>query len=64
MFLGQWSGTSPALDLVDDTDGMTLQIPTRRMVELREERADAGLGLRLVVEDADFAAVERGGVRW
>lgn len=32
------------------------------MVEVGEECAHAGLGLRLVVEDADFAAVERRGV--
>lgn len=41
---------------------MTLQIPAGRVTQLRKERADTGLSLRLIVEDADFAAVKRGGV--
>ena len=41
---------------------MAAEVPAGDVVELREERAGAGLGLRLVEEDADFAAVERGGV--
>ena len=48
--------------LVYDLNCVAAEVPAGGIVELREERAGARLRLRLVVEDADFAAVERGGV--
>jgi len=48
--------------LADDAEGVAAQIPARHVAELREDRADAGLLVGLVGEDAEFVASDWGGV--